>query len=592
MTPGAKAEATAGSAGALARSVVWSQRKRLGLGLALLVVDRAAGFVVPLAPKVLVDEVIGHARVGLLPWLAVAVIGAAIVQASAVFALTRVLGLSAERVVLRWRRRVMARVTALPVARFDETQVGALSARVMDDAASVQSIVGWELARWASNVLTSVVALVALLWIDWKITLAALAFVAVPGVALHFSHRKMRPLYRERSRARADVQGRLTQTLAGIRIVKAYGAERREELVFTRGLHRLFRIISAATTRKSAMNAVASVVSAAVVAIVVVLGGRAILAGQMSLGDFGSYVAFALMFASPLLDLPEIATRVNETLADLDRVREIEAMTPELSGDESRTALGRVRGDVTFDRVGFEYSPGVPVLDDVSFEAPAGTTVAIVGPSGAGKSTLLSLLLAFHRPTRGRILVDGRDLSSIRLRDYRKILGVVLQDEYLFDATIAENIGFGRPTATREEIAAASRLAHCDEFLRELEDGLDTVVGERGVKLSGGQRQRVAIARAILADARVLVLDEATSNLDSLSERAIRDAMQTLRKGRTSFVIAHRLSTVRSADLILVLDRGVIVERGTHEELLARPSRYRTLYEAQHAFSDEPVDSE
>lgn len=592
MSQGAKADATMGTAGALARSVVWSQRKRLGLGLVLLVIDRAAGFVVPLAPKVLVDEVIGRSRVGLLPWLAVAVIGASIVQAAAVFALTRVLGLSAERVVLRWRRRVMARVTALPVARFDETQVGALSARVMDDAASVQSIVGWELARWTSNVLTSVVALFALLWIDWKITLAALVSVVIPGLGLHLSHRKMRPLYRERSRARADVQGRLTQTLSGIRIVKAYGAERREELVFTRGLHRLFRIISAATTRKSAMNAVASVVSASVVAIVVVLGGRAILAGQMSLGDFGSYVAFALMFASPLLDLPEIATRVNETLADLDRVREIEAMTPELSGDESRSALGRVRGDVTFERVGFEYAPGAPVLDDVSFEVPAGTTVAIVGPSGAGKSTLLSLLLAFHRPTRGRILVDGRDLATIRLRDYRKILGVVLQDEYLFDATIAENIGFGRPTATREEIAAASRLAHCDEFLRELEDGLDTVVGERGVKLSGGQRQRVAIARAILADARVLVLDEATSSLDSLSEQAIRDAMLTLRKGRTSFVIAHRLSTVRSADLILVLDRGVIVERGTHDELLARPSRYRTLYEAQHAFSDEPVDTE
>ncbi|AKU95910.1 Lipid A export ATP-binding/permease protein MsbA [Labilithrix luteola] len=592
MSQGAKAEGTLGTAGALARSVVWSQRKRLGLGLVLLVVDRAAGFVVPLAPKVLVDEVIGHGRVTLLPWLAVAVIAAAIVQAVAVFALTRVLGLSAERVVLRWRRRVMARVTALPVARFDETQVGTLSARVMDDAASVQSIVGWELARWTSNVLTSVVAFVALLWIDWKITLAALAFVAIPGLGLHFSHRKMRPLYRERSRARADVQGRLTQTLAGIRIVKAYGAERREELVFTRGLHRLFRLISEATTRKSAMNAVASVVSASVVAIVVVLGGRSILAGQMSLGDFGSYIAFALMFASPLLDLPEIATRVSETLADLDRVREIEAMTPELSGDESRAALGRVRGDVTFERVGFEYSAGVPVLEDVTFDVPAGTTVAIVGPSGAGKSTLLSLLLAFHRPTHGRILIDGRDLSTVRLRDYRKILGVVLQDEYLFDATIAENIGFGRPTATREEIAAASRLAHCDEFVRQLEDGLDTVVGERGVKLSGGQRQRVAIARAILADARVLVLDEATSSLDSLSETAIREAMVTLRKGRTSFVIAHRLSTVRSADLILVLDRGAIVERGTHEELLARPSRYRTLYEAQHAFSDEPIASE
>jgi ABC-type multidrug transport system fused ATPase/permease subunit len=565
----------------LAREVVWGQRKKLTLGLTLLFVDRAAGFVIPLAPKVLLDEVVGHRRGELLPWLAAAVVGAAIVQAVAVFALSRVLGLSAERVVLGWRRRIMAHITRLPASHLDDTQSGALASRVMDDAATMQNLVGWELARWTSNVVTSLVALVALLLIDWRITLAALAFAALPGFGLDFAHRKMRPLFRERSRLRAEVAGRLTQTLAGIRVVKAYGAERREQLVFTQGLHRLFRVLSRTTTRSSVMNGLAVVISAGVMAIVVVLGGRAILDGRMTLGDFGSYVAFALMFAAPLGDLPQIATRVSETLADLDRLREIEAMPREDDGDDARAPLREVAGDVAFEAVSFEYAEGVPVLRGVSFEAPRGTTTAIVGASGAGKSTMLSLLMGFHRPTRGRVTLDGRDLASLRLRDYRKRLGVVLQDEYLFDGTIAENIAFARPRATREEIAEAGRVAHCDEFVSTFERGLDTLVGERGVKLSGGQRQRVAIARAVLADAPILLLDEATSSLDSESESAIRDALATLRRGRTVFVIAHRLSTVRAADQILVVDKGAIVERGTHEELLARSGRYRALHEAQ-----------
>lgn len=566
---------------ALAASVIWAQRRRLALGLALLLVDRAAGLVVPLAPKVLVDEVVGHRRADLLPWLGAAVVAAAAVQAVAVFALSRVLGLSAERVVLGWRRRIMAHLTRAPAAHLDGTQSGALVSRIMDDAAAVQNLVGWEVVRWTSNVVTALVALVALLAIDWRMTVTALAFAALPGFGFDFAHRKLRPLFRERSRVRAEVAGRLVQTLAGIRVVKAYAAERREQLVFTRGLHRLYRLVSRTTTRRSAMNALAVVVTAGVVAIVVVMGGRAILSGRMSLGDFASYVAFALMFAAPLLDLPEIATRASETLADLDRLREVEAVVPEDAGDEGRASLGRLRGDVRFEDVSFEYAAGTPVLTGVSFSAAAGTTTAIVGASGAGKSTMLSLLMGFYRPSAGRIVVDERDFASVRLRDYRKQLAVVLQDDYLFDGTVAENIAFGRPRASRDEIAAASRAAHCDGFVRALPDGLDTVVGERGVRLSGGQRQRVAIARAVLADAPILLLDEATSSLDSESEGAIREALATLRQGRTVFVIAHRLSTVRAADQILVLDRGVIVERGTHEELLARSGRYRALHEAQ-----------
>jgi ATP-binding cassette, subfamily B, putative efflux pump len=475
----------------------------------------------------------------------------------------------------------MARITRLPPAHIDGTQSGALVSRIMDDAAAMQNLVGWELARWSSNILTAVVALCALLYLDWRITLAALAFAALPGFGLDFAYRRMRPLFRERSRLRAEVAGRLTQTLGGIRVVKAFGAERREQLVFTQGLHRLFRVMSRTTTRRSTMNAFAIVIAAGVIAIVVVMGGRAILSGRMSLGDFASYVAFALMFSAPLLDLPEIATRVSETLADLDRLREIEAAPPEDAQDAAREPLGDVRGDVAFEGVFFEYEPKTPVLRDVSFRAEAGTTTAIVGSSGAGKTTMLSLLMGFYRPTGGRITIDGRDVAKVRLRDYRRRLAVVLQDDFLFDGTIAENIAFAKPRATRAEIEAASRVAHCDEFVRGLERGLETVVGERGVKLSGGQRQRVAVARAVLADAPLLLLDEATSSLDSESEALIRDALATLRQGRTVLVIAHRLSTIRGADQILVLDRGVVVERGTHEELVARSGRYRALHEAQ-----------
>ncbi len=574
-------DATPHGSWGLAKAVVWAQRKKLALGLALLVVDRAAGFVVPLAPKLLLDEVVAKRRAELLPLLAVAVVLAACVQAAATFGLSRVLGLSAERVVLGWRRRMLGRILRMPPANIDGTQSGALVSRVMDDAAALTNLVGWEVVRWTTNVLTAAFAFVALLLLDWRITLAALGFAALPGLGFHFTHEKTRPLFREQSRLRADLAGRLTQTIAGMRVVKAYGAEKREDLVFARGLHRLHRVAARTTTRRSLAAALAVVVIGGVVAIVLVLGGRAMLEGRLSLGAFGSYVAFAMMFAAPLLDLPEIATRGAETLAHLDRVREIEQTRREDHDDASREPLEAVRGDVAFEDVSFAYDPGKNVLRDVSFEARAGTTTAIVGPSGAGKSTLLALVLAFYRPTRGRITVDGRDLASVLLRAYRRNVAVVLQDDFLFDGTVAENIAFARPRASREEIEAAARAAHCEEFVRTLPRGLDTTIGERGVKLSGGQRQRVTIARAILADAPILLLDEATSSLDSESEALVRAALAELRRGRTVLVIAHRLSTIRAADQILVLSDGAVVERGTHDELLRARGRYRELHEAQ-----------
>jgi ABC-type multidrug transport system fused ATPase/permease subunit len=562
----------------LAKGVVWAQRRKLALGLVLLFTHRAAGFVVPFAPKVLLDDIVAARRPDRLLPLAMAILAAALVQAVAMYGLERVLGLSAERVVLGWRRRLMAHVTRLPVAALDDTTSGALLSRIMDDAAALQNLIGAQVARWTSNIVTAVLALAALLWIDWRTTVLALAFAAVPGIGLDVAHRKLRPLFRKRAELRSEVSGRLAQTLAGLRVVKAYAAERREQLVFARRMHELFRVMEKTANRRGLASGVATLVFAAVVAIVLVMGGSAILAGRMTIGDFASYIALALMFAAPLIDLPEIATRVAETLADLDRVRALQAIAPE--GNAPLAPLGPIEGRIAFDDVTFAYRAGDPVLRSLSFEADRGTTTAIVGPSGAGKSTLFALLLGFYRPTSGTIRIDERDLTSVPVREWRKRIAVVLQDDYLFDGTLAENISLARPRAPRADIEAASRAARCDAFVRELPDGLDTRVGERGVRLSGGQRQRVAIARAILADAPILLFDEATSSLDTESEALVREAMAELVRGRTVFVIAHRLSTVRAADRILVLDRGELVESGTHDELVVRSGRYRALHDA------------
>jgi len=399
--------------------------------------------------------------------------------------------------------------------------------------------------------------------------------------------KRLRPLFRERGKINAEVTGRLNETLGGIRIVKTYTAEKREELVFTKGVHRLYRNIARSITGVSAITAFSTVIVGVIGVTMILVGGRAILDGRMTLGEFITYIFFTGLMAAPVVQIASIGTQISEAFAGLDRIRELMEMATEDQQDATRQAVGKIAGDVTFEDVTFEYNAGVPVLKHVSFHAPAGTTTALVGSSGSGKSTLISLVMAFNRPKEGRVLIDGSDLASIRLRDYRSQLGVVLQDNFLFDGTIGDNIRYGRPEATLEEIQDVSRVAHADEFIEAFEKKYDTVVGERGVRLSGGQRQRVAIARAILADPRVLVLDEATSSLDSESEAYIQDGLRSLRQGRTTFVIAHRLSTIRSADQILVLEHGEIVERGTHQELLALGGRYRTLYDKQYAFESD-----
>ncbi|MGH7537011.1 MAG: ABC transporter ATP-binding protein, partial [Gemmatimonadales bacterium] len=482
------------------------------------------------------------------------------------------------------RRRVQEYVLRLPTSYFDSTKTGVLISRVMNDAEGIRNLVGTGLVQLVGGAITAVIALGVLFVLNWRLTAISILVLGLFGGGMAFAFTKLRPLFRERSKINAEVTGRLAETLGGIRIVKAYHAERSERLVFTRGVNKLFRNVAATMTGISAVGAFSALVIGAIGVILIVVGGRSIIAGTMTLGDLVMYIFFTGLLAAPVVQIASIGTQITEAFAGLDRLREIRAQLTEDAGDDTHPRQGEVRGDVAFEDVTFSYKPGVPVLKHVSFHAPAGSTTALVGSSGAGKSTLIGLVMAFHRPQSGRVLIDGRDLARVPLGDYRTQLGVVLQDNFLFDGTIAENIRFARPHATMAQVQAVARIAHCDEFVSQFELQYDTVVGERGVKLSGGQRQRVAIARAILADPRILILDEATSSLDSESEALIQDGLRSLRRGRTTFVIAHRLSTIRSADQILVMEGGEIVERGTHEDLLAAGGRYRQLYDKQYRF--------
>jgi subfamily B ATP-binding cassette protein MsbA len=564
------------------RDLVWAHRRRLALGLFLMLVNRLSGLVLPATSKYLIDDVIGKRHAELLVWLAFAAGAATLVQASTSFALSQVLGVAAQRAITDMRRAVQAHVLRLPINYFDSTKSGVLISRIMTDAEGIRNLVGSGLVQLAGGLVTAVIALGVLFYLNWRLTSLTLVVLVTFGGGMAMAFMRLRPLFRERGKINAEVTGRLGEALGGVRIVKSYIAEKREDIVFTHGAHRLFRNVAKSITGVSAITAFSTVIIGAIGVIMIVVGGRSILSGAMTLGDFVLYLFFTGLVAAPLVQIASIGTQVSEAFAGLDRIREVRSMATEGQEDEARQPLGALPGDVAFEHVGFEYTPGVPVLRDVSFASPAGSTTALVGSSGSGKSTLISLVMAFNQPKAGRVLVDGRDLAAIRLHDYRAHLGVVLQENFLFDGTIAENIAYARPHASRDEIVAVSRIAHCDAFIQEFPDKYETVVGERGVKLSGGQRQRVAIARAILADPRILILDEATSSLDSESEALIQDGLRSLRRGRTTFVIAHRLSTIRSADQILVLEAGQILERGTHGELLALNGRYRQLYDKQY----------
>ncbi len=585
------------------RELLWARRGRLAIGLLLLVISRLSGMVLPALTKVIIDDVIGGQRAELLPWIALVAGAAIVVQAATSFFLTVLLGVAGQRSITDLRRRVQEHIARLPVQYFEDNKSGELLSRVMHDAEGIRNLVGTGFVQLIGGLFTASIAFCILLWLNWRLTLLTLFLIGIFGVVLVIGFSRLRPIFRERNKIYAEVTGRLAESLSGVRVVKAYTAEKREERIFSQGVHRLLRNIVRSMVGVSTISSLSSLLFGLVGLAMAVAGAREVLAGRMSIGDIFMFVIFTGMLVTPLIQMSNIGTQITEAFAGLDRVREVLAIEREDAGDASRSAIGTVRGDIAFESVSFEYTSGVPVLRGVSFVSPAGTTTALVGPSGAGKSTIIALVMAFRYPTQGRVTIDGRDLREVRLREYRSQLAVVLQDEFLFDGTIADNIAYGRPGATLEQIAQAGRLSRCDEFIEGLKDGYQTVIGERGVKLSGGQRQRVAIARAILADPRILILDEATSSLDSENEALIQEGLQTLKRGRTTLVIAHRLSTIRNADQILVMKEGEIVERGSHRELLDLRGVYRQLYERQYKneqdlfinpgedFSDQPTEA-
>ncbi len=565
-----------------ARDVVWGARRRLLLGLPLMAVNRLSGLVLPGTTKYLIDEVITRGRHQLL-WPIVAITATASLAGAATdYALAQLLGLAAQRSITDLRMRIQQHVQRLPVSYFDATKTGVLVTRVMNDAEGIRNLVGTGLVQMVGGLITAIIAIGILFYLSAKLATIIFGALLVFAAILYYAFKTVRPMFKVRSEQSAQLTGRLTEGLGGIRIVKAYRAERHEARVFAQGAHKLLRSVLKTMRVVSGVGAMSTLLIGLVGLAVMIVGGREVIAGRMTIGGLISFTLYLGLVVGPVAQIVSIGTQLSEAFAGLERMREVLGEQREDTGDVAKTAVDEIRGDLQFDDVWFEYTAGVPVLKGVSFLAPAGKSVALVGPSGSGKSTMISLVAAFHRPTRGRVVVDGLDLLDIRLGDYRGAIGLVPQDSFLFADTIYENIRLGNPKATREEILRASRIAHVDEFAEKFADKYETVVGERGVKLSGGQKQRVAIARAIVADPRILILDEATSSLDSESEALIQDGLNTLMHGRTTFVIAHRLSTIRNADQILVLEDGRVTERGTHRELMELGGRYRALYEKQY----------
>jgi ABC-type multidrug transport system fused ATPase/permease subunit len=558
------------------------QRWLLFIGLLLMVVNRAAGLVLPGSTKFVVDNILGKHQIQYLVPIVFVLLGAAAIQGITSYSLTQLLSKAAQRMIADLRKQVQSHIGRLPISFHDSSKTGALVTRIMSDVEGLRNLIGTGLVEFAGSFITGLFALCVLLRISAVMTGIALSILIVFAVALNQAFATIRPIYRARSRLNAEVTGRLTESLAGVRVVKGYRAEEREEKVFAGGVGRLLDNILKTLTATSLMSLASTMLLGIESALITYMGARRIIAGTMTLGTFFTYVAFLALLVAPIFQIVSIGTQLTEGMAGLERTTEILAEKPE-DADPNRTiSLPTVRGEVVFDNVSFAYDPGKFVLHDVSFDSQPGSVTALVGPSGSGKSTIIGLIAAFYTPTSGRVLVDDVDLSHVRLEAYRTQLGIVLQETFLFDGTIRDNVSFSRPDASEADIMAACRIARVDEFAESFELKYDTIIGERGVKLSGGQRQRISIARAILADPRILILDEATSSLDSESEAMIQQGLSYLMRGRTTFVIAHRLSTIRRADQILVVEAGRIIERGTHQTLYALGGRYFDLYTKQH----------
>ncbi len=567
--------------GQVFKTIIWPRRNQLFLGLFLIIISRLSGLILPGASKYLIDDVIPSNDLNMLKWLIIAVVASIVVQSVTSYALTQILSVEAQHLIAKLRSQVQKHIIKLPIRYFDNAKTGELVSRIMTDVEGVRNLVGTGFAQMIGGILTAVISLVLLISISPLMTLYVLLPVIVFGLVSLKAFGKIRPIFRERGKINAQVTGRLTETLGGIRVIKGFNAENQEIRTFEKGVEELFLNVKASLTATSFVTSAGALLLGLASAGIMGMGGYMIMQGQMTFGDFLAFTLYLGFMIAPIVQMSNIGSQLTEAFAGLDRTEEI-MNTPLEADDRKRTqVLEKIIGDMQFEDVSFAYESGKEVVKGISFSAPAGSVTALVGTSGSGKTTIAGLAATFLNPDSGKIVLDGIDMQSVTLESFRSQLGVVLQDDFLFEGTIRENILFPRPEATEEQLQKAVRAAHVQEFTDRFELGLDTLIGERGVKLSGGQRQRIAIARAILADPRILILDEATSNLDTESETFIQASLKELMKGRTTFVIAHRLSTIRQADQILVIEQGRIVECGKHDALIATQGRYYQLFTYQ-----------
>jgi len=563
------------------KTIMWPRKKLLIVGLLLIIISRLASLVLPGASKYLMDDVIAKGDLEMLKTLLLAVAGAIVVQAITSFLLTQLLSVEAQLLIAQLRAKVQKQIIKLPISFFDNNKSGALVSRIMSDVEGVRNLVGTGLVQLFGGVLTAIVSLVLLIKISPMMTLYVLVPVSIFAVISLKAFSYIRPIFRKRGEINAEVTGRLTETLNGIRVIKGFNAEQQEVKTFEDGVDRLFQNVKKSLVSTSIVTSSATFLLGMATTGIMGIGGYMIIDGQLTFGEFLSFTLYLGFMIAPIVQMSNIGSQLTEAFAGLDRTEELMNMPLEEDEEERTIKLGKIEGNIEFQDVSFAYEENKEVINNISFTAPAGSVTALVGTSGSGKSTIAGLAASFLNPVSGEITVDGNDLSKVKLESYRSQLGVVLQDDFLFEGTIKNNILFPRPNATEAELQNAVKAAHVQEFTDRFEDGLDTVIGERGVKLSGGQRQRLAIARAILADPRILILDEATSNLDTESESFIQESLKVLMKGRTTFVIAHRLSTIKQADQILVIEGGKIDEQGNHDELIAKQGRYYDLYTYQ-----------
>ncbi|MBT9187343.1 ABC transporter ATP-binding protein [Zobellia russellii] len=563
------------------KTIIWPRRNLVFIGLVLIVISKAASFIAPMSLKYLMDDIIPNKDLDFLKLLVGAVALAILVQAVTSFLLTKILSVQAQFLISELRTQVQKKVLSLPISFFDNAKSGALVSRIMSDVEGVRNLIGTGLVQLVGGTITAVVSLILLLRISWTMTVFTLVPLAIFAIIALKAFKIIRPIFRNRGKINAEVTGRLTETLGGVRVIKGFNAEEQENKIFEKGVDRLFQNVKKSLTATAFMTSSSTFLLGIATTGIMGIGGYKIMMDELTIGEFLTFTFLLGLMIAPIVQMSNIGSQLTEALAGLDRTEELMNMTPE-SDEENRTiVLDEIKGDIVFDDVSFAYEEDKEVLHNINFEVKSGNVVALVGSSGSGKSTIAGLAATFLNPQSGRITIDGKDVSKVNLNSFRQHLGVVLQDDFLFEGTIRENILFPRPNASEEQLQQAVEAAYVNEFTDRFEDGLDTLIGERGVKLSGGQRQRIAIARAVLADPKILILDEATSNLDTESEALIQKSLAALTEGRTTFVIAHRLSTIRKANQILVIENGRIAEEGTHDELISKEGRYYNLFTYQ-----------